>query len=216
MRCSHLNRALSNKGKENILEFFDTDRMNWSKVQSIANKSYRCGYCNDQISSNRGYKLGELRDGSGVQRGGLYICTRCQGPTFFNQNGVRSPAVSFGNTVRHVPKQLNALYEEARRCTSQGCYTAAVLLCRKALMNIAVEQGAKENLKFIEYVNYLSESGYTPPNGRHWVDHIRKKGNEATHEISLMEEGDAKDLICFLEMLLKFIYEFPASIPAPE
>jgi len=82
-------------------------------------------------------------------------------------------------------------------------------------MNIAVAQGAGENLRFIEYVNYLSEHGYTPPNGKHWVDHIRKKGNEATHEIALMTEGDAKDLICFVEMLLKFIYEFPTSIPKP-
>ena len=43
----------------------------------------------------------------------------------------------------------------------------------------------------------------------HWVDHIRKKGNEANHEITLMTDKDAKDLIVFLEMLLKFIYELP-------
>lgn len=79
-------------------------------------------------------------------------------------------------------------------------------------MNIAVVQGAKEGLKFIEYVNYLSNNGYTPPNGKHWVDHIRKKGNEANHEISLMNENDAKELLVFTEMLLKFIYEFPAII----
>lgn len=42
-------------------------------------------------------------------------------------------------------------------------------------MNIAVDQGAKEGLKFIEYVTYLSDNGYTPPNGKHWDDHIRKK-----------------------------------------
>ena len=96
---------------------------------------------------------------------------------------MRSPAL--GNPVQHVPDSLNALYEEARRCTGQGCYTGAVLLCRKMLMNIAVEQEAKEGLNFIEYVNFLSEKGYVPPNGKHWVDHIRKKGNEATHEIAL-------------------------------
>lgn len=55
-------------------------------------------------------------------------------------------------------------------------------------MNIAVEQGADENLRFIEYVNYLSDNGFIPPNGKQWVDHIRKKGNEATHEIKMMEE----------------------------
>jgi hypothetical protein len=54
-----------------------------------------------------------------------------------------------------------------------------------------------------------------PPNGKHWVDHIRKKGNEATHEIALMGADDAADLIVFSEMLLKFIYEFPNRIPKP-
>ena len=80
-------------------------------------------------------------------------------------------------------------------------------------MNIAVNQGAKEGLKFIEYVTYLSDNGYTPPNGKHWVDHIRKKGNEATHEITVMSENDAKELIVFIEMLLRFIFEFPSMVP---
>jgi hypothetical protein len=51
-----------------------------------------------------------------------------------------------------------------------------------------------------------------PPNGEEWVDHIRQKGNEANHEIVLMSSEDAKDLITFIEMLLKFIYEFPNKI----
>jgi hypothetical protein len=112
-----------------------------------------------------------------------------------------------------VPEALSTLYEEARRCTAQNCFTAAVLVCRKMLMNIAVEQGAAEGLKFIEYVVYLSDKGYVPPNGKYWVDHIRKKGNEATHEIALMEEADAQELLSFLEMLLRFIYEFPNMVP---
>ena len=81
-------------------------------------------------------------------------------------------------------------------------------------MNIAVEQGANAGLRFIEYVNFLGDKGYIPPNGRHWVDHIRKKGNEATHEIELMDSTDAQELIIFVEMLLRFIYEFPNMVPS--
>jgi hypothetical protein len=95
----------------------------------------------------------------------------------------------------------------------ESCYTAAVLICRKMLMNIAVQEKAKPGLRFIEYVEYLANNGYVPPNGKVWVDHIRKKGNEATHEIAIMKQEDAKDLLGFLEMLLRFIYEFPALIP---
>lgn len=81
------------------------------------------------------------------------------------------------------------------------------------LMNISVQQGAKENLNFMKYVQYLSDNGYVPPNGKHWIDHIRKKGNEATHEIIAMENADAHDLLFFTEMLLIFLYEFPSMMP---
>ena len=47
------------------------------------------------------------------------------------------------------------------------------------------------------------------------VDHIRKKGNEANHEIKLMTQADAEELIAFTEMLLKFFYEFQNRVPAP-
>jgi len=45
-----------------------------------------------------------------------------------------------------------------------------------------------------------------------WVDHIRKKGNEANHEIIIVEKDDATELLSFVEMLLKVIYEFPARM----
>ena len=37
---------------------------------------------------------------------------------------------------------------------------------------------------------------------------------EATHEIVLMGQADAQELLSFLEMLLKFIYEFPNRVPS--
>lgn len=80
-------------------------------------------------------------------------------------------------------------------------------------MNIGVAQGAKEGDTFIKYVEFLAKEGYVPPNGKAWVDHIRKKGNEANHEIVLMSKTDADELVLFIEMLLKFIYEFPNKIP---
>ena len=117
-----------------------------------------------------------------------------------------------------VPYQVGALYAEARSCMTVNSFTSAVLTCRKLLMHIAVEKGAPEGKTFLDYVEYLAEKGYVPPDGKGWVDYIRKKGNEANHEIKIMSVGDASDLITFSEMLLKFVYEFPAKIqpsPAP-
>lgn len=196
-----------------MTRFYEEGCANWFQLQHLPNQAFVCGFCNHKISSIHGYKLGVQRDGSGTQTGGLYICPNCGGPSFIAPRGDRYPFPALGNSVAHVPSELNALYEEARRSSSQNCFTGAVLLCRKMLMNIAVQQGAAEGLKFIEYVTYLSEKGFVPPNGKHWVDHIRKKGNEATHEIAVMAEQDARDLISFVEMLLRFIYEFPSMVP---
>ena len=63
--------------------------------------------------------------------------------------------------------------------------------------------------QFIYYVNYLSDNGYVPPNGKVWVDKIRNLGNEATHKLEVKSKEDAELAITFTSMLLKFIYEFP-------
>lgn len=194
--------------------FYKEGSANWRQLQDLPNQSFTCGFCCTTVSSVKGYKLGVHGDASGPQIGASYICPNCGGPNFFTPAGNRFPTPPLGKSVNHVPPDLNALYEEARRCTGQNCFTGAVLLCRKMLMNIAVQQGASEGLKFIEYVGHLSDKGFVPPNGKHWVDHIRKKGNEATHEIAVMSEQDARDLLSFIEMLLRFIYEFPSMVPA--
>ena len=81
-------------------------------------------------------------------------------------------------------------------------------------MNIAVAEGAPEGKRFIEYVEYLDQKGFVPPKGKGWVDYIRQKGNEATHEIALMTADDARGLVEFVEKLLRDIYDFPARVPA--
>jgi len=193
--------------------FFREDATRWKALMDLPSRSFTCGFCGTYVASVKGYAVGEHGDGSGKLVAFAYICANCRGPVFFPPTGSQYPTAAFGKPVAHVPKELDALYEEARRCTSSNAFTGSVLLCRKMLMNIAVQEGAKEGLKFIEYVNYLSDKGFVPPNGKHWVDHIRKRGNEATHEISVMTEADAKELVGFVEMLLRFIYEFPNLIP---
>jgi hypothetical protein len=84
------------------------------------------------------------------------------------------------------------------------------------IMNIAVAQGAAGNQTFFSYVEYLAANGFVPPNGNAWVDYIRKRSNEANHEIALMNEKDSRTLIVFVEALLRYIYELPAMVPAVE
>lgn len=186
--------------------------MTWDKQEIIKSRRFRCGFCGSNVASDRGYA--DKIIGQSLPRGTLYICPDCKQPSYFDYQGKQTPGVTPGNDVGHVPAELQTLYQEARNCCSIGAFTSAVLACRKMLMNIGVNQGAKPGESFVSYVEFLATNGYVPPNGRGWVDHIRKKGNEATHEIALMKREDAEELISFSEMLLKFIYEFPARVPS--
>jgi len=107
------------------------------------------------------------------------------------------------------------LYAEARNATSANAFTAAVMCCRKLLMHIAVDKNADQGESFEYYVGYLADHHYVPPDATNWVDRIRTKGNEANHEIRIMKQTDAADLLSFCEMLLKLIYEFPARVSEP-
>ena len=66
---------------------------------------------------------------------------------------------------------------------------------------------------FKAYVEWLSANHYLPRGGEKWVNAIRDKGNDATHEIPQMKREDAETLIDFIEMFLKFVYEFPQKAP---
>ncbi len=175
-------------------------------------RSYTCGHCGNPLASERGYQ-GRRAD-TGVLNMRIFICHFCTRPTFFDeQDGKQWPGSSYGNPVEHIDdeKILN-LYDEARRCTSSSSYTAAVMCCRKLLMHVAVSKGAEENKKFAYYVDYLADNNHIPAGSKDWVKHIKDKGNEANHEIKLMDQTDAEEIISFVEMLLKVIYEFPARM----
>ncbi|MDQ3742835.1 MAG: DUF4145 domain-containing protein [Acidobacteriota bacterium] len=183
----------------------------WEAIQGVEARTYTCGYCGKIVASDRGWKTGNAI--AQPQKAQIYICPLCKQSTYF-YGEEQTPGVAYGNEVSHLPNDIASLYREARNSVAARAYTASVLTCRKLLMNIAVAQGADEGKSFLHYVEYLASQGYVPPNGRGWVDHIRKKGNEANHEIILMSRPDAEELILFTEMLLKFVYEFPNRVPA--
>jgi len=179
----------------------------WQHTRALLSRNFICAFCSANVGSDKGFS-------ATIAGNAIYICPMCGEPNYF-AGDKQFPGVMIGNDVGALPDDVGNLYREARRCLSVASATSAVLTCRKLLMNVAVSQGAPANQTFISYVEYLSANGYVPPKGKGWVDHIRKKGNEANHEIKLMAPADAVELILFLEMLLKFIYEFPSKIPPP-
>jgi hypothetical protein len=181
----------------------------WKNTEHT-NRQFTCAYCGRDVAASTGYYAMETRHSGGGVESTIQICPNCQNPTYFQSHNRQIPRPPFGAVVPHINDDLvDHIYAEARECTAHHAYTAAVMLCRKLLMHIAVQHGAPENESFQTYVTYLDTKGYIPPNGKKWVDSVRQKGNTANHEIQIMSETDARNSVRFTEMLLRFIYELP-------
>jgi Domain of unknown function (DUF4145) len=182
----------------------------WQNVGNLPPRNFTCGYadCGRDVSSEKGWIHSVPNQGlDGV----IHTCPVCKRPTFFDlQLNTQLPGVSMGNDVQNLPAEIQPIWSEIRNSTSQGSFTSAVLLGRKLLMHIAVDAGAKSGLAFTDYVDFLVDNHYAPPRSKDWIDKIRFHGNEANHEIVVKKKEDAEEIMVFLEMLLKFIYEFPA------
>lgn len=187
----------------------------WQNTESSNGFSYLCGHCGNNAGPSEKYYIKYLPEGSIYNKVGaeIFICPTCNFPTFFDEAGdmqIRGPKI--GESIDFLPHNVEDLYEEARACVSVNANTSTVLSCRKLLMNIAVNKGAEEGKSFQHYVNYLKDKNYIPPGSEDWVDHIRRKGNEATHEIPSTSRDDAVELLDFTGMLLKFVYEMPGKM----
>ncbi|QDK48170.1 DUF4145 domain-containing protein [Limosilactobacillus reuteri] len=193
-----------------IDDLYNTNYNKW-KSDSVLEKSYVCGYCGREVSSDRGMPLiidepGKVSYQSGD---GVYICTHCHMPTFIYED-IQVPGNRFGSPVKNVPDEVNDVYEEARSSFAAGAYTGVVLLCRKLLMHIATNLGADVGLRFIQYVNYLNENHYAGARSEQWINQIRQFGNQANHEIIINSKEEAQRIIKFCEMILKLNYEYPS------
>ncbi len=189
-------------------------KYHWRNVSELEARSYTCGHCGNPLSSNYGYVQGIHTDGSGAPVGHIYLCHHCKLPTFFGTR-TQIPGARPGEGVSGIDDiDVEHLYNEIRDSYSQNAFTATVLGCRKLLMHIAVSKGAIAGESFLSYVEFLSTENYIPRDAKGWVDEIREIGNEANHEIVIMTENQAKDLLSFVSMLMKLVYEFPKKVPS--
>ena len=127
-------------------------------AQDVLGMRYVCGYCGTDTHPSKGWTITKNNQN---RHGWVLICTDCNYPSFLDwdskSNEILSitPAAKMGLPVAGLPNDVAGLYDVARACTGAGAYTAAVLVCRKILMHIAVEKGAKPGAKFIDYLSTL-------------------------------------------------------------
>jgi hypothetical protein len=160
---------------------------------------YTCGHCGTKVSgavvaifSNRQIlwlMCPECKKGSVHTAGNIY------------------PGVAFGPSLQGLPLDVEEAYQEARRCMSVNSYFAAELICRKILMHIAADKGAKAGESFTAYLAYLEDEGFITPPMKGWVDLIRKHGNAATHKLSSPDKSRAESTVMLTAELLRIVYE---------
>jgi len=162
--------------------------------------TYLCAHCNVMTS---GLVVARYYYGHTVI---WAICNNCGHGSVYD-NGVLYPNSKFGPIIEGLPKDVLNAYEEARSCFSVNAFTACELVCRKILMHVAVDKGAKEDEAFSYYLSVLEEKGYITPPMKKWVGLIRKHGGKATHLIEAPDQGRAEGTLMFTAELLRLIYE---------
>jgi hypothetical protein len=160
---------------------------------------YYCAHCDSQVS---GAVIGRY-DHTATK---LLFCPTCLKGSVYVA-GVISPSAKFGATLEGLPPDVASAYDEARRCMSVNAYVASELICRKILMHIAVDKGAKEGESFVSYLNHLEAKGYITLPIKGWADTIRQNANEATHELKVISRQRAEATVIFTVELLRLVYE---------
>ena len=104
-------------------------------------------------------------------------------------------------------------WKEVRECLGVGAHSAAVMLCRKLLMHVAVSHGLPEKdakdraPNFAQCVDHLIAEGIVTKRMEPWIDRIREVGNEANHELVPVGKDSALDVAMFTQKLLELAYE---------
>ncbi|MDD4684750.1 MAG: DUF4145 domain-containing protein [Bacteroidales bacterium] len=182
--------------------------MVWIDAKNGETHNYVCGYCGSDITSQFGYYA--MDDNRSGQIAYIRICHRCGKPTFISNDGKTVPSAIYGKNIEHLPKEIEELYNEARRCFNIDAYTSVIMCCRKLLMHIACENGAEKDLAFGRYVQYLKDKGYVATPTHKLADAILTYGNIANHQLEIYTKKDATNIMLFTEAILKNIYELPS------
>jgi len=153
----------------------------WEDLSGGKNLSFVCWGCNNKVASEKFYSsYNKLNHKYGSH---IFICPHCNAPNLYDDKNKKVLASFPGNNIKNLPGNIDDLYNEVRRCMQSNSFTGAVMLMRKMIMNISVQEGAEENLNFTDYVSFLCDEGIVPRKSKAKADSVRSLGNDANHEI---------------------------------
>lgn len=184
----------------------------------MATPPYRtnCAHCGALTAAEVVVAKGDPQKPESYRR--WIACTDCGGGMYVAPPGDRVfPGALPSTDVPGLKPDVRAAWSEARLAFSATAYTACELMCRKILMNIAVDKaGSKPGEAFQDYLDDLDEHRYITAGMREAVDRLRSRGNLATHALDPASKQDAALTIEVTEHLLESVYKFPAMVEAAE
>jgi hypothetical protein len=147
-------------------------------------------------------------------------CPRCESPSLISQDRGQieddedscwnSADIIYPQPFRDfnfdVPRNIQKLYIEARRCFQSKVYTACTLMCRKVLEATCIELGEckgtlHNKTEHLKNKNIINGQLYD------WVTALRMIGNQAAHNVQAnFSKDEAKWSLDFTEALLDYIF----------
>jgi len=187
----------------------------WQNISNVNSIPFICWNCGNKVSSEKAYK--SYDDYNPSQIGSLiYICPHCKAPVIVDDENKQILLPLPGKKINKLPENISIIYSEIRKCMQSGCFNGAIMLMRKLIMHIAVEEGADEGEKFVEYIDYLCDKGIVPRKSKNKTDSVRTLGNSTNHEVENRTQEDAQNCFEFIELLLKVNYEFADEVEEDE
>lgn len=186
--------------------YLNSEKIIWKNTEKLPSKTFVCCNCGKEIAVNQGYIGHSPLDPS--RHCSIYICHYCCTPNLFDAFGYQYVEPKIGKEIANLPENVSNLYNEVRACLQAGAFTAAAMLMRRMLMDIAVAEGIKDCHTFAQYVDALCKEGIVPKKARHLAEAVRKLGNDVNHELQTAKPEETYVLFKFIEMLLEVNYEF--------
>jgi hypothetical protein len=112
-----------------------------------------------------------------------------------------------------VPNDIASAFNEAVQAIAAKCPRAAVVMARRTLEAITVDQGESSG-SLAQRLRKLSSNGVLHPTLSDWAKEVRLIGNSGAHfdPIDEVSIKDAEQLTGFLKELLNYLYVLPHEL----
>ena len=135
------------------------------------------------------------------------VCNGCRTPCLvLDEGSAVYPDPAPSPTDSHVPKDLAADLDEAKKCFSVSCYRASTAMARRVVQLACVQKGAKKT-NLIDQIAELSASGVITKDIEEWATVVRWIGNDAAHpNKDVVTKEDAEDCLKLAEQFLHVLF----------